>query len=150
MDLAYRLLGKDDEVEDVIQEACFNALNSLHRLRDPEAFGPWLAGIVVRMVRRVHRRRGLLRRFGLYSSAPADPDLALSPSTPPDVASELRLIYRVLDTLSTEARLVLLLRRVEGYSLPEIAELLKCSLSTIKRRWSEAERALRNYTSEGL
>jgi len=150
MGLAYRLLGKDDDVEDVVQEAFFNALKSLHRLRDPQAFASWLAGIVVRMVRRVHRRKSLLRRIGLYSDASADSNLALSHSTPPEVVSELNHIYSLLNTLPIEVRLVFLLRRVEGYTLPEIAELLQCSLSTVKRRWSEADRVLNNYASEGL
>jgi RNA polymerase sigma-70 factor (ECF subfamily) len=148
MGLARRLLGRDDDVEDLVQEAYLLAFNSLHRLDDPQAFASWLAGIVVRLVRRVHRRQRLLRRLGLYSTAPTDPDLALSPSTPPEVVAELGRIYSLLHTLSTEVRLVLLLRRVEGYSLPEVAELLQCSLSTVKRRWSDAERALLRYSSE--
>ncbi len=67
----------------------------------------------------------------------------------PEVVAELGRIYAVVDQLSTQARLVLLLRRVDGYSLPEIARMFGCSLSTAKRRMLEAERALLAYHQGG-
>jgi RNA polymerase sigma-70 factor, ECF subfamily len=148
MGLAYRLLGSDVDLEDVAQEACFQALSSLHRLRDADAFGPWMAGILVRCVHRLLRRRRMLRRLGLRDPVPVDPDLALSPGAPADVVAELRRIYRVLDGLSTEARLALVLHRVEGFSVPEVAKLLDSSPSTVKRRLGEAAAALERASPE--
>jgi RNA polymerase sigma-70 factor (ECF subfamily) len=142
MGLAYRLLGDDSELEDVVQEAHFVVFSKLDRLRDPQAFASWLAGTVVRRVSQLLRKRKLLVRLGLRSPSVMDPDLAISPVTPPEVVAELNSVYAVVDTLSTHTRLALLLRRVEGYSLPEIATLLDCSLSTVKRRIAEAERVL--------
>jgi RNA polymerase sigma-70 factor (ECF subfamily) len=149
MGLAHRLLGSDADLEDVVQEAFFRALGSLHRLRDPQAFASWLAGIVVRTVRELLRRRRLLARIGLRPAAPLDPDLALAPTTPPDVAAELRGIYAALAPVPAQARLAFLLRHVERYSLPEIAEMLGCSLSTAKRRLADAEGVLEVYRREG-
>jgi RNA polymerase sigma-70 factor (ECF subfamily) len=148
MGLAYRLLGSDADLEDVVQEAYYQALNGLHRLQDPQAFASWLAGIVVRRVQQLLRHRALLTRLGLRHPLPLDPDLSLSPGTPPEAAAELARIYAVVGQLSTQARLVLLLRRVDGYSLPEIASMLGCSLSTAKRRMHEAERVLAAYQQE--
>lgn len=59
---------------------------------------------------------------------PIDPELALARTAPAEAVAELTRICQVLDVLSVEVRLVLLLRRVEGYSWPEIASLLGCSL----------------------
>jgi RNA polymerase sigma-70 factor (ECF subfamily) len=148
MGLAYRLLGSDVDLEDVAQEAYFQALSSLDRLRDADAFGAWMAGILVRCVHRLLRRRRMLRRLGLRDAVPVDPDVALSPGAPADVVAELRGIYAVLDALSTEARLALVLHRVEGFSVPEVARLLDCSPSTVKRRLSEAAAALERVPSE--
>lgn len=150
MGLAYRLLGSDAELEDVVQEAYFQALDKLHRLKEPQAFSSWLAGIVVRRVQQLLRHRRVLSKLGLRHALPVDPDLSLACSTPPEVAAELARLYAVVDQLSTQARLVLLLRRVDGYSLPEIAELLGCSLSTAKRRMLEAERVLLAYSGDGV
>jgi RNA polymerase sigma-70 factor (ECF subfamily) len=146
--LAYRLLGSDADLEDVVQEAQFLAFSRLDRLRDPQAFASWLAGTVVRRVQQLLRHRRMLVRLGLRAASPVDPDLAISPNTPPEVAAELACIYAVVDSLSTQARLALLLRRVDGYSLTEIAAMLECSLSTVKRRLAEAERALLAHQQE--
>jgi RNA polymerase sigma-70 factor (ECF subfamily) len=148
--LAYRLLGSDADLEDVVQEAQFLAFSRLDRLRDPEAFASWLAGTVVRRVRQLLRHRRMLVRLGLRPASPVDPDLAISPNTPPEVAAELACIYGVVDSLSTQARLALLLRRVDGYSLLEIAAMLECSLSTVKRRLAEAEQALLAHQQESV
>jgi RNA polymerase sigma-70 factor, ECF subfamily len=148
MGLAYRLLGSDADLEDVVQEAQFLAFSRLDRLREPQAFASWLAGTVVRRVRQLLRHRRMLVRLGLRTASPVDADLAIAPDTPPDVAAELASIYAVVDALSTQARLALLLRRVDGYSLQEIAAMLECSLSTVKRRLAEAERALLVHQQE--
>ncbi len=140
--LARRLLAGDAELEDVVQDAYFRALTSLDQLKDPNAFRSWLAGIVVRRVQTRLRHRAFLNRIGLRARVESDPDLALAGSCPPDVAAELARVYRGLEGLPVQARLVLLLRRVEGHSLVEITELLESSLSTVKRRLADAERAL--------
>src|SRR5437870_412973 len=46
--LAYRLLGRDPEVDDVVQESFAQALGALDALKEPQAFASWMASIVVR------------------------------------------------------------------------------------------------------
>ena len=46
--VALRLLGRDDEVDDVVQEVFLAALRGLERLREPEAVKGWLATVTVR------------------------------------------------------------------------------------------------------
>jgi DNA-directed RNA polymerase specialized sigma24 family protein len=53
--LARRLLGTDDLVADVTQEATVAALVSLGRLRSPRQFGAWYAGIALNVARRLLR-----------------------------------------------------------------------------------------------
>jgi len=48
---AARLCGRADDVDDIVQEAFLQAFMALDRLRDPDRFGAWLAGII----RNVHR-----------------------------------------------------------------------------------------------
>ena len=45
---AHRLLGADDELDDVVQEVFLVALRGLRGLRDPEAIRGWLATVTVR------------------------------------------------------------------------------------------------------
>jgi DNA-directed RNA polymerase specialized sigma24 family protein len=48
---AARLCSHPDDVDDIVQEALPQAFVALDRLRDPDRFGAWLAGIVLN----VHR-----------------------------------------------------------------------------------------------
>jgi RNA polymerase sigma-70 factor (ECF subfamily) len=51
---AARLCGHADDVDDIVQEAFLQAFMALDRLRDPDRFSAWLAGII----RNVHRAAG--------------------------------------------------------------------------------------------
>ena len=50
--LVTRLLGSSDEAADIVQEAAVTALVGLDRLRSPERFGAWFAGIALNVGRR--------------------------------------------------------------------------------------------------
>lgn len=140
--LAYRMLGRDADVDDLVQDSFVEALKNLHRLDNPAAFSSWLGSIVVRTAGKRLRTRALLTRLGLRKPAPIDADSVMSSRVPPDVAAELRAIYSVLDPLHYEARNALVLHRVEGMSMPEVAAAMGISLSTAKRRLAVAELAL--------
>jgi RNA polymerase sigma-70 factor (ECF subfamily) len=140
--LSFRMLGRDADVDDLVQDSFLEAFKNLGRLENPQAFASWLGSIVVRTASKRLRRRSLLTRLGLRRATPIDADEVISSSAPPDVRPELTAIYACLDAMHHEARLALVLHRVEGLSLPEAAEALGVSLSTIKRRLATAERAL--------
>jgi DNA-directed RNA polymerase specialized sigma24 family protein len=57
-------LGDPELAEDVAQEALVAALGGLDRLRQPDRFGPWLAGIGRNLCRRRLRERGRERVGG--------------------------------------------------------------------------------------
>jgi RNA polymerase sigma-70 factor (ECF subfamily) len=111
-------------------------------LKDPRAFAAWLGSIVVQTAHKVLRRRRLARRLGLYRPEPIDVDALVARDAPPDAMVELRALYRLLHDLPVRVRLPLVLRRVEGHSLDEVAELMGCSLATVKRAIAEGERRL--------
>jgi RNA polymerase sigma-70 factor, ECF subfamily len=141
--LALRLIGRDAEVDDLVQDSFIEAFNALHRLREPEAFAGWLRSIVVHRGTKWIRRRRMLRRLGLSRGDLAiDPDALVASSAPADVAVELRKLYATLEAMPAELRVPLVLRRVEGMSLDEVASLTRTSLSTVKRRIAEAESRL--------
>jgi RNA polymerase sigma-70 factor (ECF subfamily) len=141
--LAFRLLGRDHEVDDVVQDAYVTVLDRLHRLEDPQAFAAFLGSVIVHRVRRVLRRRRLARRLGLLPRAvPIDPTAFVASTAPPDAVAELRSLYAIVEELPTDERLALLLRRVEGLPLEEVAALCDCSLATVKRRIAAAEKHL--------
>jgi DNA-directed RNA polymerase specialized sigma24 family protein len=64
--LAYRLLGGDSDLDDLVQESFAQALTCLNRLQNTETFATWLSTIVVRTCNKLLRRRRLMARFGLW------------------------------------------------------------------------------------
>jgi len=141
--LAYRVMGRDEDVDDLVQDSFVRALNGLDGLKEPQAFAGWLASIVVRSASKILRRRKLLRRLGLARvGEPIDVDALVGPAAPPDARAELRAVYTLLESLPVEQRMALVLRRVEGLALDEIAQTMGLSLATVKRRVADAEAAL--------
>jgi RNA polymerase sigma-70 factor (ECF subfamily) len=144
--LAFRLLGRDDDIDDLVQESFLSALRGLDRLTQPQAFSSWLGSIVVRNAHKLLRRRRMLTRLGLRKPALIDLEHVVSPSAPPSVAAELRRVYRCLDQLEPQARVALVLHRVDGLSIPDVAAQMQLSVSTVKRRLKIAERHLLQHT----
>ncbi|HTV21226.1 MAG TPA: RNA polymerase sigma factor [Polyangiaceae bacterium] len=141
-DLAYRLLGRDGEVEDVVQESFVVAFTTLGTLSDPRAFRGWLGAIVTHRTIAVIRKRRLLSRLGFVRAEPIQIESVVSRTAPPDVLVELGAVYRALDELPAVERVVLVLRRVEQLPLETIAERTRLSLATVKRRLARAEQLL--------
>jgi len=140
--LAYRILPVDADIDDLVQDSFLYAFERLERLSNPQAFQAWLSSIVVRTAGKRLRRRRLQIRLGMLRSEPIDVDEVVSRAAPPDVAAELRAVYALLERLSVEERIALVLRRVERLEIPEIAEQMGLSSSTVKRRLSSAEARL--------
>lgn len=137
--LSHRLLAHAEEAEDLAQDAFVQAFTQLDSLKNPQAFAAWLGMIVVRTAHKRLRRRRLLTRLGLVRRAPIDLDALISPNAPADVASDLRRLYAALNGLSAQERIALVLRRVDGLELAEIAEQMSVSVATVKRRLAAAE-----------
>ena len=105
--------------------------------------------IVARTASKRLRRQRLLVRLGIRRNEPIDADTVVSPEAPADVQSEIRSVYGLLDRLPAEERVALVLRRVEGLDLAEIAEQMKLSLATVKRRIAAAEGRLERARQRG-
>jgi RNA polymerase sigma-70 factor (ECF subfamily) len=137
--LSLRLLGRDVELEDVVQESFSQAFGALHTLERPQAFASWLAAIATRTAIATIRRRRLLSRLGLVRGEPVHLETLISPTAPPDVAAELSAVYRLIAKLPVKERVVLVLRRVEELSMQEIVEQTGWSLAAVKRALVRAE-----------
>jgi RNA polymerase sigma-70 factor (ECF subfamily) len=144
--LAYRLMPYDGDIDDLVQDSFLYAFERLSGLSNPQAFQAWLSSIVVRTASKRLRRRKLQIRLGLRSHHPVDVDHVVSRTAPPDVAAELRAVYTLLEALPIEERVALVLRRVERLEIPEIADQMGLSISTIKRRLNAAETRLARAT----
>lgn len=148
-DRAYRLLGRDSEVEDVVQESFATVFASLGKLQDPRAFVAWLGSIVTTTAIATIRRRRLLSRLGIVSLEPIQLESLIAHQAPADVVADLRAVYQSIDAMPAPERAVLILRRVEQLKLEEIAEQTRMSLATVKRKLANAEELLERWSRGG-
>lgn len=145
--IGLRLLGREADVDDLIQEVFFAAFRQRDQLRDPQAAKNWLATIAVRTARRQLRRRRLRQFVGLDSGGPA---LELpDPQISPEKRALLARVYEILDDMGVERRLAWTLRYVEGEKLEVVAERCGCSLATVKRRIASAQALLLAEMEDG-
>jgi RNA polymerase sigma-70 factor (ECF subfamily) len=143
--IALRLLGRDDEVDDVVQDVFLAAIRGLHRLRDPALVRGWLAQVTVRVVARRLRRRRWRALFGLDHP----PEELVAPGASPEDQALLGRVYRALDAVPVAERLAWCLRHVEGMKLDEVARACRCSLATVKRRIAAAQARLDEELADG-
>jgi RNA polymerase sigma-70 factor (ECF subfamily) len=136
---AFRLLGRDDEIDDVIQEVFLAATRSLRTLRDPGAIKGWLATVAVRVIRRKLRGRRLRAFFG----AGVEPDYSQAVvAGNQDDALVIARAYQVLDRIPVDEKIAWMLRYAEEQPLEVVATTCGCSLATAKRRIAAAQAAL--------
>ena len=138
--IGHRLLGRDDEVDDLIQDVFLAAHRGIRGLREAEAIKGWLATVAVRQCRRRLRARRV--RTFLHIDSTDDYGQVADESASPEHRAMLAGVYRVLDRLPVNQRLAWTLRYVEGEQLERVAELCNCSLATVKRRIKAAHEAV--------
>ncbi len=137
--IALRLLGRPDDVDDIVHETFLQARRSLPRLREPRALKGWLGTITVRVTRKWLRRAQVRRVFGLDSIAA---DEVAQGQLSPDDYEYVHSAYASLSQLGTDQRIAWVLRRVHGAQLDMVASMTGCSLATAKRRIAAADKTL--------
>jgi RNA polymerase sigma-70 factor, ECF subfamily len=134
--IAHRLLGRDEDVDDTIQEVFVAAVRGVHAVRDPAAIRGWLARVTVRVARQRLRKRRVRVFLGL--DEPVVYDAVVDHSASAEQRALLARVYRVLDGIPANQRIAWSLRHIEGEPLESVASMAGCSLATAKRRISAA------------
>jgi RNA polymerase sigma factor (sigma-70 family) len=140
--LAAAIVGRDD-APDVTQETFVSAWQQLPKLREADAFRPWLRRICVNRSRnwlraRSRRPRAVIHLDDLATAGPDDPRGDFRS------ASEARAVLEpAFEGLTPDQRAVLALHYSMGYSIAEAAEALGVRVGTAKSRLSAGLAALR-------
>ena len=131
---AVRVLGRRDDVDDVLQDTFVEELRGVHNLREPAALRAWLTRVTVRTA----RRRSGRGRFVAIEDAPAAAHVPDPRPSALDLAL-LAAIGEVLAAIPAERRRPWALRTVDGEPIDDIAASCGCSATTVKRRIAEVQ-----------
>jgi RNA polymerase sigma-70 factor (ECF subfamily) len=139
--IGLRILGRADEVDDLVQDVFLTAHKHLADVRDPHAIKGWLGAVTVRAAQRRLKTRRLYAFFGFGSHEP-DYMRVADASTSLEDKALIAAVLTALDTLPSAERVAWSLRYLEGETMERVAELCTCSISTAKRRVQAAHDAL--------
>ncbi|MCP4448325.1 MAG: RNA polymerase sigma factor [Myxococcales bacterium] len=149
--LARRVAGSNAEGDDLFQDAVVRAMAKVQSLRDPSSFRFWFYRILL-TVNRSRYRRSLWRRIVPLDASPdiTDP-VGDDGSEWEDKRSSAVRATQALATLPNVQREAVVLFEIHGFSIEEVADLQKVSLSAVKSRVSRGRDRLRtHYEKLGL
>ncbi|MDQ6877689.1 MAG: DUF151 domain-containing protein [Candidatus Dormibacteraeota bacterium] len=154
LSLCRRLLSDDALAEDAVQEASLQALLHITRLRKPDRFGAWLAGIALNVCRSWLRERA---RESWSWDAILGGQRVLGAvdwqSDPEEIAVEADLAHRVqaaVAQLPASQRQAVTLFYLSGLTYQEMMTALGISLGAVKARLHKARKTLRTRLFEEL
>jgi RNA polymerase sigma-70 factor, ECF subfamily len=138
--VAFRLLGQREDAEDLVQEAFLGALEKIETFDTQRDFAPWFYRILVN--RCLNARKARSRRS--TQDLPAEVQSAgPSPLLETERAELRRHLTRAMEALPERQRTIVTMFDLEGFSSPEIAEMLEISDGTVRWHLHQARRVLR-------
>lgn len=147
--LGYRC-GDPELAADLTQETFLEAFRHLDRFDGKGAFAAWLYGIAHNRLR-MHWRRQRLRRFisleWLTETVAAVPP-TLRQSDDSAALNDQDVLVQVFASLTPSLRDALLLHSLDGFTAPEIAQILNISRAAAERRVSRAKEQFRGRYQE--
>jgi RNA polymerase sigma-70 factor (ECF subfamily) len=137
--LAYRTLGREEDARDVTQETFLRAFRAIGGFKGDAKFSSWLYRIALNLCRdwmRKDRRTPIVavpegveleHLAGERGPTETVEDLA--------VRTELSaVVEKAMKKLPAEQRQAIVLKEYHGLTFQEVADLMKCPLSTVKTR----------------
>lgn len=135
--LALRLTGRPDVAQEVLQDAMLKAFERARQYRGDAPFAAWLRKLVVNesLMQLRHDRLHVIEVF--------DDAIGQDDAPPPWTCADAATLDRALNRLPDDARAVLWLYHVEGFTHVEIAREFGRSVSFSKSQLARATKRLR-------
>jgi RNA polymerase sigma-70 factor (ECF subfamily) len=155
--LAYRVLLRDDEADDVTQEVFMSVVKNLNHFRGESQFSTWLYRITMNAAKNYHCRKRKLRTVlalpgdslvenqeVLDHRSDARPDRKVLSD---ELANEIK---QALEQLSPKLRSAIVLTSLEQLSPKAAAAIEGCTTTTIHWRVHQARKQLKKSLREYL
>jgi RNA polymerase sigma-70 factor (ECF subfamily) len=139
--LAGMLRAEPEELEDAEQEVLLAVSRSLRGFHFGSSLATWIYSVARRRALEL-LRRGRRRRRSLERLRQLPPDPPTDPLEPLLTAERSQRLLRAFRGLPAGDRQLVLMRDVEGFSLGEIAGMIRAPVGTVKSRLHRARARL--------
>jgi len=145
---AFRLTANEADARDLTQDAFIRVYRAWRSFQPGTSFLSWIYRIVTNLYRdELRRRKGRFQEEIPEDNAPQEfggnRPLAVTPIEDYVDRQLGEPLSRALAQLSPDQRQVVLLADIEEYSYQEIAEIMGCSIGTVRSRLHRARALLR-------
>jgi RNA polymerase sigma-70 factor (ECF subfamily) len=146
--LVYGVLGRSQDLDDIMQEVCLRVITSIHTLRDPQCFKGWLA-MVARREALKHCRR---KWGGGYVDVDGEDVQLESPADGPLEGLERKELCErakaAVEELPQKYREVFLLAATGELSYAQMAEVLNVPITTMQIRLVRARKMIQSQMTD--
>lgn len=147
--MAFRLTGRRETAEDLVQETFTEAWRSLSKQREPDKARAWLFQIL--RFRYAHLIRDTKHDIRAASiDAVAEPATSGQGESPADVMANQEDVQRALNALSSPIKETFLMVFIEERTCREAAEALKIPLGTVLSRLDRARQVIRSVLKDRI
>jgi RNA polymerase sigma-70 factor (ECF subfamily) len=153
--LAYRTLGREEDARDVTQETFLRAFRALSGFKGDAKFSSWLYRIALNLCRDWIRKERRAPLVPVPEGVEVE-DMAAErgpTESVEDLAARAEIgreVARAMAYLPPEQRQAIILKEYHGLTFQEIADLMRCPLSTVKTRVYQGLSTLRKQLGEQM
>lgn len=133
--LAYQFTGTYETAEDMTQEIFIKVHESLHKFDFGRNFNAWILTLSRNFLIDHYRKTKLERKKRTeYDERTLDSDDHADPEKEMLKKNSQKIIWGGLKSLSSDVRMAVILRDIQGKKYEEIAEMMSSPIGTIKSR----------------
>lgn len=149
--LALQYMKNPEAAEDVLQDAYMKAFSKLDSLKDSESFSAWLGQIVANTAKNALVKNNPLLFTDVedqtemedFAEKIEDEDIDGQPELSYTREETKELVHELIDSLTEEQRMCILLYHIEDMPIKDIAKTLGCSENTVKSRLNYGRKNLK-------
>jgi RNA polymerase sigma-70 factor (ECF subfamily) len=145
--LAYRLTGKKEDAEDLVQELLLRLYPQVNTMRKVENLKPWLARSLYNLYIDTIRKNNRSPLGHLDGDSENVLPLLEDQNTLPDNQLELsqqqKQLLEAVNLLGEAHRSLVIMHDMEGYTLAELSDSMNLPVGTLKSRLHRARKKLR-------
>jgi len=154
--IAYRYMRNEEDALDVMQESFIKIYRHLEKFNEQSQFDTWVYRIVVNACNDMLRKnKNKTINDTIYKNKDSEDvfiEIADKGPRPDEILEnkeKSKYILSCLEKTGHDHKEILILRDIQGFSYEQIAQILNCSMGTVKSRLSRARLKLKEIYLAG-